>query len=56
MNFGEKLRILRKEKGLSQKDVAEKLKISLRTYSSYELNQRRPRTQAKWKEIASFFE
>ena len=56
MNFGEKLRILRKEKGLSQKDVAEKLKISLRTYSSYELNQRRPRTQAKWEEIASFFE
>ena len=56
MNFGEKLRILRKEKGLSQKDVAEKLNISLRTYSSYELNQRRPRTQAKWEEIASFFE
>jgi len=56
MNFGEKLRLLRKEKGLSQKDVAEKLNISLRTYSSYELNQRRPRTQAKWEEIASFFE
>ena len=55
MKFGEKLRLLREEKGLSQKDVAEKLNISLRTYSSYELNQRRPRTQAKWEEIASFF-
>lgn len=55
MKFGEKLRLLREEKGLSQKDVAERLKISLRTYASYELNQSRPRTQAKWEEIATFF-
>jgi len=55
MNFGEKLRLLRKEKKLSQKEAAEKLNISLRTYAAYELNQRRPRTQAKLKEIADFF-
>lgn len=55
MNFGEKLRLLRKERNLSQKEAAEKLNISLRTYASYELNQRRPRTQAKLKEIADFF-
>ena len=55
MNFGEKLRLLRTEKKLSQKDVADKLHISLRTYASYELNQRRPRTRARLKEIADFF-
>lgn len=55
MKFGEKLRLLREEKGFSQKDVAERLKISLRTYASYELNQSRPRTQAKWEELATFF-
>lgn len=55
MNFGEKLRMLRNEKKLSQKEVAEKLGISLRAYASYELNQRRPRTQDKLKVIADFF-
>ena len=55
MNFGEKLKLLRTEKNLSQKDVAEKLNISLRTYTYYELNQRRPRTQAKLRELAHFF-
>lgn len=55
MKFGEKIRLLREEKGLSQREVAEKLNISLRTYASYELNQRRPRTEAKWEELAAFF-
>lgn len=55
MNFGEKLRRLRLEKKLSQKEVAEKLNISLRTYAYYEMNQRRPRTKNKLKEIADFF-
>ena len=55
MKFGEKIRLLREEKGLSQKEVSEKLNISLRTYASYELNQRRPRTQSRWEEIATFF-
>ena len=55
MKFGDKLRQLREEKNLSQKEVAEKLNISLRTYASYELNQRRPRTEEKLKELADFF-
>ena len=55
MKFGEKIRLLREEKGLSQREVAEKLNVSLRTYASYELNQRRPRTESKWQEIAAFF-
>lgn len=36
MNFGEKLKELRKEKGLSQKDLAEKLNVTQRTISYYE--------------------
>ena len=55
MKFGDKLRQLREERNLSQKQVAEKLNISLRTYASYELNQRKPRTEDKLKEIADFF-
>ena len=55
MNFGEKLRHLRKEKHLSQKEVADKLNISLRTYSYYETNKRQPRTKAKLEELAAFF-
>ena len=56
MNFGEKLRHLRKEKRLSQKEVAEKLNISVRTYRNYENNTYQPRTKAKLEELASFFE
>ena len=56
MNFGEKLRELREKKGMSQKAVAEELNITLRTYASYELNQRRPRTQAKLDDIAKFYD
>ena len=36
MNFGDKLKELRKEKGLSQKDLAEKLNVTQRTISYYE--------------------
>ena len=56
MNFGEKLRYLRKEKGLSQKEVAEKLNIGLRTYKYYEKNTCQPRTKEKLEKIAAFFE
>lgn len=36
MNFGDKLKELRKEKGLSQKELAEKLNVTQRTISYYE--------------------
>lgn len=42
MNFGDKLKELRKEKGLSQKDLAEKLNVTQRTVSYYENSQTAP--------------
>lgn len=42
MSIGERLRILRVEAGLSQKQVAETLKMSKPIVSQYESNQRTP--------------
>ena len=42
MSIGERLRTLRKEAGLSQKQVAETLKMSKPIVSQYESNQRTP--------------
>ena len=42
MRIGERLRTLRKEAGLSQKQVAETLKMSKPIVSQYESNQRTP--------------
>jgi transcriptional regulator with XRE-family HTH domain len=43
MTFGEKVKVLRKEKGWSQKEVAGKLGITVRAYQNYELNNVLPR-------------
>ena len=40
MKFGEKVRALREEKGMTQKDLAEALQVSTRTVVSYERGQR----------------
>ncbi len=42
MNFGEKLYELRKEKKLSQEDVADKLNVTRQTVSKWETNQSTP--------------
>lgn len=42
MKFNEKLKLLRSEKQLSQKQVAEALNVSTRTYSHYESGDREP--------------
>lgn len=42
MSIGLNLKLLRTEKGLSQKEMAEKLHINFRTYASYERNEREP--------------
>ena len=43
MTFGEKVKMLRKEKGLSQKEVAGELGITVRAYQNYELHNVQPR-------------
>ena len=42
MDFGEKLKDLRKSQGLNQKQVAEKLGITSATVSAYELGKKYP--------------
>ena len=42
MSFGAKLRALREEQGLYQKDLAEKLALTQKTISNYENNERFP--------------
>ena len=52
--IGERLADLRKDKKLSQKELAEKLKISTYTVSSYEREKSTPDDEMKIK-IANFF-
>lgn len=42
MTFGEKLQKLRKERGMSQEELAEKLMVTRQTISKWELNQSTP--------------
>lgn len=42
MNIGDKLKLLRKERGLTQKEVSTALSISRSVYSQYENNEREP--------------
>lgn len=52
--LGERIRNLRTSKGLSQKDIANKLNMSNITYSQYERNQRTPNDEIKTR-LANFF-
>lgn len=45
MQFGEKIRLLRKRAGISQKDFAEQLGITRRALVYYENGERFPREQ-----------
>lgn len=44
-NFNENLRDVREQKGLSQKEVAEKIGVAKSTYSLYESGNREPNVQ-----------
>lgn len=55
MKIGERLRVLRKQRGLSQEDVANVLNISRQAYCRYENNQRELSLDALCT-LADFFE
>ena len=52
MNFSEKIRTARIAKQWSQKDLAEKTGISLRTIQNYELGSRLPKKQETYSRLA----
>ena len=54
MSFGFRLRALREEQGLYQKDLAEKLSLTQKTISNYENNERFP-DQKTLHKIADLF-
>ena len=56
MNFAEKLRQLRHQKGLSQEAVAKAIGVTRRTYISYELDGRYPKTRERYARLAEIFE
>ena len=55
MLFGEKLRELRQSKGLSQKEVAEKIGINRRSYIAYEQGHSYPRHREIYDQLAEIF-
>ena len=55
MKFGEKLKKLRAEKGLTQQDVSEAIGVSRRTYVSYEQEGRYPRKREIYVKLADAF-
>ena len=55
MRFSENLRQLREKQGLKQKELAEKLEISLRAYQYYERNEREPQLSTLIR-IADYFD
>ncbi|QUH29624.1 helix-turn-helix transcriptional regulator [Vallitalea guaymasensis] len=54
MTLGEKIKYLRNERGLYQRDLANALNIAVTTISGYERDDRRPNPETL-KQIADFF-
>lgn len=55
LKIGDKIRMMRKKQGLTQKEAAKALKIPYSTYSNYENNNRTPSMETLYM-IAEFFE
>lgn len=53
--FGTILRLLRKEKGLSQQELADILKVSKSSISMYERGERQPQNTETWELFADYF-
>ena len=56
MNFAEKLRQLRSQKGMSQEAVAKAIGVTRRTYISYELDGRYPKKRERYAQLAEVFD
>ena len=56
MKFGEKLRRLREQRGMTQDDVAKAIGITRRSYIHYETGNRYPRTRDKYEALAKLFD
>jgi len=55
MTFGEKVRLLRKNRDLSQKEVANELGITVRAYQNYELKNVLPRKRVIIDKLCELF-
>lgn len=55
MSFGSKIRALREELSLTQKELGDKLNISARVIGYYESGDRFPKDEGKLNEFADFF-
>lgn len=56
MEFGDRLRYLREEKGITQKELGKVLNISDRVVGYYEANDRFPKDEDILRKIADFFD
>lgn len=56
MKFGEKVRKLRTQKAMTQRELAEKAGVSLRTIISYEKGESYPKSRQVYSRLADIFE
>lgn len=56
MTFGERIRELRTQKGLTQPQLANSIGVSVRTVKSYELGTSLPKTRETYQKLAEFFD
>lgn len=56
MKFGEKIRTLRKERGITQTELAAELEITLRTVQNYETGGVHPKNREVYYKLARFFD
>lgn len=56
MTFGEKIKSLRKEKKMTQQELADALNVSLRTISNYETGGLRPRYEEIYDKLSELFD
>lgn len=55
MKFGEKLKVLRQEKGWIQQELADAVGLSVRTIKNYELGDSYPKKREVYKKFADIF-